>query len=418
MWFTTIITIFLVTVAGALVVPNYPSNSDHPFGYDAAYSTEPVRVRKEWRQLTIPQRKDYIRAVKCLHSTPGTYQDLVPSSLTMYEDFAAEHKLRTPFVHVESQFLPWHRYFVWVYENALRKQCGYEGTQPYWDYSLDSHPGELRDSPIFDVEHGFGGAGESVGPFPEMPPGLPTGSGGGCQKDGPFKDWTIHIAVRNFTELRDDRCLTRSINEKVGRNWCTREVEEVVKRQPDYISMYQNLQGALGPYDQYFGLHPCGHFIAGGPKAGADIYLGPVDPLFYLHHANIDRIWWEWQARNIEERTAEITGPLRPQPFLFPEEDYADFPDANITLEWPLEMGRLAGPVKTREVMDIRQNIFNYQYTNPRAQYEDGKEVTDGECPENGTEEFERKVAKLQERWERFKGGPAWGRARGGAPAP
>jgi tyrosinase len=23
----------------------------------------------------------------------------------------------------------------------------------------------------------------------------------------------------------------------------------------------------------------------------------PNDPIFFLHHANIDRIWWNWQQR-------------------------------------------------------------------------------------------------------------------------
>jgi hypothetical protein len=27
-------------------------------------------------------------------------------------------------------FLPWHRYYLWHYENALRTECGYKGYQP------------------------------------------------------------------------------------------------------------------------------------------------------------------------------------------------------------------------------------------------------------------------------------------------
>lgn len=32
-------------------------------------------------------------------------------------------------VHSVASFLPWHRYFVNVYEGAL-KECGYEGAMP------------------------------------------------------------------------------------------------------------------------------------------------------------------------------------------------------------------------------------------------------------------------------------------------
>lgn len=38
-------------------------------------------------------------------------------------------------------------------------------------------------------------------------------------------------------------------------------------------------------------------------------YFGsPGDPLFYLHHAYIDKVWWEWQNVNPERRLFEISG--------------------------------------------------------------------------------------------------------------
>ena len=33
-------------------------------------------------------------------------------------------------------FLPWHRYYVQFFEDALTKKCGYKGVQPYWDWTL------------------------------------------------------------------------------------------------------------------------------------------------------------------------------------------------------------------------------------------------------------------------------------------
>jgi tyrosinase len=53
------------------------------------------------RQLTISERKDYIRAVKCLHRKPGVYGDIVPSSVSLFEDWATAHKLQTPYIHWE-----------------------------------------------------------------------------------------------------------------------------------------------------------------------------------------------------------------------------------------------------------------------------------------------------------------------------
>ena len=35
-----------------------------------------------------------------------------------------------------------------------------------------------------------------------------------------------------------------------------------------------------------------------------------ADPLFYLHHSMLDKIWWQWQNANRTQRLREIEGPL------------------------------------------------------------------------------------------------------------
>jgi len=357
-----------------------------------------IRVRKEWRQLSTAERKDYIRAVKCLHTIPGQYRDIVPSSLTVMEDFAAEHKLQTPYIHRESQFLPWHRYFVWTHENTLRSKCGYKGAQPYWDYTLDS--GHLESSPIFDVHDGFGGNGKALSaPDPRIPPYVPPGTGGGCQIDGPFANWTLHIALLNATKPQYDRCLTRDMRDNVSRDWCRYEVELVAKSQPNYKSFSRNMMGASFVYDEYFGLHPCGHFVVAAGGSSGDIWIGPVDPLFYLHHANLDRIWWEWQQEDLENRLCDIDGNLTPpKGFLFPGQDYSKFPNKTIALDWVINVGRLAPNVKTRELMDIEHGVLGYRYTNPREGMSD---------PTKGTA-FRKSVQEFTARWNKYAG-EVWG---------
>ena len=36
--------------------------------------------------------------------------------------------------------------------------------------------------------------------------------------------------------------------------------------------------------------------------------LSPGDPLFFLHHAWLDRLWWLWQSKDLPARLKEITG--------------------------------------------------------------------------------------------------------------
>lgn len=113
------------------------------------------------------------------------------------------HIQQTPFIHYTGTFLAWHRYYVWVYEQALRTECGYTGSIPYW--SWPQYVNAPQDSPIFNGdEFSMGGNGEFIPGRPDTilnpPPGapgdpimVPPGLGGGCVKTGPFKDMEVNL---------------------------------------------------------------------------------------------------------------------------------------------------------------------------------------------------------------------------------
>ena len=105
--------------------------------------TNPVK-RVEFRILDNVARKQYTDAVKCLTTKPS----ILGLNTTLYDDFVYVHTqlnsesmqlssgvskriyivsadlLLT--VHYVAQFLPWHRYFVHLYEQQLNG-CGYTG---------------------------------------------------------------------------------------------------------------------------------------------------------------------------------------------------------------------------------------------------------------------------------------------------
>jgi tyrosinase len=121
-----------------------------------------VAVRKEWwsvhvyswlsdanlrrGSLSRKQRLEYISAVKCLQTKGPKRPDLIPGSRSRFDDFSGVHIFQTFDIHFnvcamtandrctadlrQARFLPWHRYFVWKYEKALREECGYKGYQP------------------------------------------------------------------------------------------------------------------------------------------------------------------------------------------------------------------------------------------------------------------------------------------------
>ena len=40
------------------------------------------------------------------------------------------HANQSRSIHGTGNFLTWHRYFVWTYEQVLKNECGYKGAHP------------------------------------------------------------------------------------------------------------------------------------------------------------------------------------------------------------------------------------------------------------------------------------------------
>lgn len=39
-----------------------------------------------------------------------------------------------------------------------------------------------------------------------------------------------------------------------------------------------------------------------------NVYSSPGDPIFYLHHTYLDKLWWQWQAKALSTRLTDISG--------------------------------------------------------------------------------------------------------------
>lgn len=205
----------------ALLPPNSPTPS----------CTSP-RTRREWRYLSASQKHAYIDAVQCLRSKPSALS--LPQSL--YDDFPYVHMHVGNVTHDTAGFLPWHRYFVHVYEVALRDRCNYTGDMPYWDWTLDW--ADFRRAPVWDPETGFGGDGGADAPK--------SVGQGRCVTDGPFAGLK---ALYSNLRLRP-HCLARGFpGEKELARWTSglrpEAVEEVVAIK-EYEKFYLALEN--GPH--------------------------------------------------------------------------------------------------------------------------------------------------------------------------
>jgi tyrosinase len=74
-------------------------------------------------------RREYIKAMLCMMDKKPRLTQF-PGVTNRYEDFVAVHINQTQYIHGTGNFLSWHRYYIWAFEEVLRNECGYTGTQP------------------------------------------------------------------------------------------------------------------------------------------------------------------------------------------------------------------------------------------------------------------------------------------------
>ncbi|KAI1097551.1 Di-copper centre-containing protein [Jackrogersella minutella] len=332
---------------------------------------ENMTVRRPWGSLSGKDRTAYTAAVLCLQKLPArTPTSLVPGVRSRYDDFVAIHINQTSNIHYTGTFLAWHRWFTYTYEQALRNECGYTGYQPYWNWALYAE--DPTSSPIFDgSEYSMSGNGQHIpnkGPLklglPGYPPVyIPAGSGGGCVTSGPFKDMKVNLGpvslpTNNGTLVTgsgleyNPRCLRRDISVGVNSAYANATtVLELILQSKNIADFQTVMQGVPGSGS--LGVHGGGHYTIGGDP-GADVYVSPGDPAFYLHHGMIDLVWWIWQNLDWANRHDAVAGTGT---FL------NDPPSPNTTLDDIIDLGHAGGaPITMRELMSVHDGPFCYTY--------------------------------------------------------
>ena len=208
-------------------------------------------------------------------------------------------------------FFHFHRYFIWLYEKALQEECGYKGTQPYWDWTISWQ--DPRNSTVFDSSQ------TSLGSNGKLTPHGPTtltgfgisikiapATGGGCVYAGPFKDYTVNLGPVASAPMNgsnglefNPRCLSRDLSLAWSNQTKPTDVTSL-------ISSCANL-GCFGTtIEALNGVHAAGHFAIG--SMAMDAFASASDPAFYLHHAQVDRVWSIWQNFNAQNRTRQVYG--------------------------------------------------------------------------------------------------------------
>jgi tyrosinase len=331
----------------------------YPKGY--LYSTDITR-----QTLEADEQIAYSTAINCLASKPSQLdQTNYPGAINRYMDFAVIHINRTLEMHIDGFFNTWHRMFVHLFEQELKTQCGYTGVHPYWNWVETQEMG-LVNSKMFDGSatsmSGDGSYNASAGPV-VLGPNLtvPNGNGGGPIVSGPFVKWQVSMnnvpisTITSGTGLPADtfdlnqRPLTRDLNQYIADTWSTQAALDNLLACLDADCFELYMSGVPG--SSSLGMHSSGHFITGG--IGADFFASPQDPFFFLHHAEVDRIFTTWQGMH-PDAALGLSGT---------ETCLNIPPSPNATLtSWEPDWGYLFPSVQVGELMSTSAGPFCYTY--------------------------------------------------------
>ncbi|QIW97365.1 hypothetical protein AMS68_002883 [Peltaster fructicola] len=326
-------------------------------------------VRREFRNMTLSARKSFTNAVKCLQKIPPKSMSpnesvQYPGVKSRYDEYVATHINYTYNIHMTADFWAWHRYFIWNLEQDLHK-CGYNGTLPYWDWQMDAEA--PQDSELFNGDqYSMGSNGDYIANrtdtwvWPQEVT-FPPGTGGGCVSKGPFSNYTVNLGpldnpyggnvVSNYQH--NPRCLVRDLNPWFSRQYNTyTNITNLIMNHNNIVDFQAEAQGYFSRADP-FGMHGGGHWMAGGNSTLMDFHSSPGDPLFFLHHAQVDRIWILWQQLDVENRQYAISGTSTLN---------NDPPSAEMTLNDILPFGFVANDRMFGDLMDTFVGPFCYRY--------------------------------------------------------
>ncbi|KAK0752864.1 hypothetical protein B0T18DRAFT_395532 [Schizothecium vesticola] len=163
----------------------------------------------------------------------------------------------------------------------------------YWGLAAGS--GNPSEAAIFDPVTGFGGNGSATSTVPYTQ----------CVLNGLL----TALRPQYWNTERIPHCLTRvfarsSPIDMLGAEY-SREVVAEVSAETDYDSFRHRLES--GP-------HAAIHEAIGGrdpkPVGWGDLNpsSSPNESLFFLHHTDVDRLWWLWQERSPKTRIDAYNG--------------------------------------------------------------------------------------------------------------
>ncbi|XP_077978910.1 tyrosinase-like [Glandiceps talaboti] len=243
-------------------------------------------------------------------------ENLIDKSRRSHDNGAQEDGKVTSadFAHEGPTFLTWHRAYLLSWEQALRQVSGDDDfTLPYWDWAgesectvcTDEYMGASDTSNNHTLTGAFSnwttlcynfGALQANGSLctnkasSQMLPGLSRNPGGDSDRPEvqvlPSKEAVYYaLSVRSYDKV-------------------PLEYDPLSNKWTDSPCSFRNILEGFGDSENFIGLHASGvhqlhnqvHLYLNGTMS--DVPISANDPIFLLHHCNIDRIFEKWLRRH------------------------------------------------------------------------------------------------------------------------
>ena len=273
-----------------------------------------IAVRKDVKDMTAQEKKDFVDAVVKLKHTPSPFGK---HRISLYDVFVYYHRrvsnLAVDGAHRGPAFLPWHREFLYAFEAALENVSGKKNLAiPYWDWTDPAST-----AAVFATDF-MGGNGVARKHHAVM--------------DGPFRRgrWRINVSELvgsanpfepDVDQVADHPYIQRDLGGSEEQGVTTlptaAEMASVMgiseydaKPWSDESDPRFSFRCALEGWGrpgavEDRGAHNQVHLWVGGQwneRGGEQLgtisgAASPNDPVFWLIHSNIDRLWTQWESR-------------------------------------------------------------------------------------------------------------------------
>ena len=264
-----------------------------------------MNCRKNVSQMTNAEKEAFVDAVIALKNTPITQADQPAAwnegARNRYDMYVYLHRIVGSGAHRGPAFAPWHREFLRQFELELQQVSGNPKiTVPYWDWV------EYRSSADNSADSNGIGAGF---PFTDnFMGGMGTGADNRVET-GKFAEsaglWTINVRTGQAGgAARDNTTYLRRLNPQNGNDLpgTNEQNHGLTRANYDAAPLRENpanltitdLDASFRKSLEYF-LHNGPHAWVGGNMMPS---TSPNDPVFFLHHCNVDKLWAIWQQRN------------------------------------------------------------------------------------------------------------------------